>query len=108
MVLAAGTSIGQMFEAGMLICFGISWPIDILKTVRVRRIEGKSLAFMAIIAVGYCSGIVAKFHRAAESGSKLDAVTWLYAMNLVFVIVDLILTIRLRAAAAPKIASIDP
>ncbi len=107
-MLAAGASIGQIFEAGMLICFGISWPIDILKTVRVRRTEGKSLAFMAIIAIGYCSGIVAKFHRAAENGSRLEAVIWLYAINLLLVIVDLIITIYFRSAAAPEIASIDP
>ena len=44
---------GQFLEALMMICFGLAWPTDIYKTLRVRRVEGKSLGFMAVVLVGY-------------------------------------------------------
>ena len=62
-MIAQSLAAGELLEAAMLICFGISWPIDIIKAIRTKRIEGKSLAFMAIIAVGYCCGVAGKFSR---------------------------------------------
>ncbi len=83
-------------EAGMLICFGISWPVDILKSIRVKRTEGKSLAFMVLVFVGYLSGLSAKFLRTGENDQMLEAVTWLYLLNAIFVAIDIFLFLRLR------------
>ena len=33
----------QVFEMIMLICFGLSWPFNITKSVRSRTAKGKSL-----------------------------------------------------------------
>lgn len=75
----------SVFEAIMLICFGISWPMSILKSVRTKVVTGKSPVFMAIVCVGYASGVVHKlvYH--------LDPIIVLYVMNMVFVAVDLYL-----------------
>ena len=50
----------QFFEALMVICFGISWPMNIIKSLKTRTAKGKSLLFLLFILVGYVFGISAK------------------------------------------------
>jgi hypothetical protein len=76
------------FEALMLICFGVSWPVSIAKSVRTKLVSGKSPAFMTIVCVGYLSGLV---HKALFSR---DWIIVLYAANLIMVIIDLMLYYR--------------
>ncbi len=78
----------SVFEVMMLVCFGLSWPISIAKALRTRRVEGKSPLFMAVICVGYLSGIL---HKLLFS---LDWVIALYALNLLMVATDLFLYYR--------------
>lgn len=75
----------SFFEAAMLICFGISWPISIAKSVRTKVVSGKSPLFMAILCLGYASGLI---HKCLYS---LDWITALYALNLCMVALDLTL-----------------
>ena len=37
-------NIVHVLEAGMLVCFGISWPFNIAKSLRSRTAKGKSVA----------------------------------------------------------------
>ena len=46
------------FEALMLICFGLAWPLSIYKTWEMKTSKGKSLFFLAVILIGYISGIL--------------------------------------------------
>ena len=89
MILAQAATMVGVLEAAMLICFGISWPVDILKCLRTRRTEGKSLAFMSIILFGYICGIGAKISKASLKGEQIETVTILYVLNLVLVAVDI-------------------
>ena len=75
----------SFFEAAMLLCFGVSWPISIAKALRTRVVVGKSPVFMGIICVGYLSGVI---HKLLHS---LDWVIALYALNFCLVAVDLAL-----------------
>lgn len=78
----------SIFEAVMLLCFGLSWPISIAKSLRTKVVAGKSPLFMAILCLGYISGIVHKVLHA------FDWITTLYALNLVMVFIDLCLYYR--------------
>jgi len=78
----------SIFEVLMLICFGLSWPVSIGKTVRTKVVAGKSPVFMSIIIAGYASGI---FHKVFYS---FDWVIWLYVINLVLVAIDMCLYFR--------------
>jgi hypothetical protein len=69
----------------MLICFGISWPVSILKAIRTRVVKGKSPLFMAIVCTGYLSGII---HKLLFSQ---DWLVTLYALNFLMVATDLFL-----------------
>lgn len=81
------------FEAGMLICFGISWPMSIAKSLRTKHVAGKSPLFMGIVDLGYVSGILHKiFYRP-------DWVIWLYVLNFAMVSFDLFLYFRYSAKA---------
>lgn len=102
--MIAETSMGQAFEALMLICFGVSWPVAILKTWWSKRTEGKSCGFLVLIFAGYLSGIVAKFVRGAAADQWPEPVTLLYALNAALVLLDLVLVLKYRAAAKIRIA----
>ncbi|MDP8268395.1 MAG: hypothetical protein P9L97_06670 [Candidatus Tenebribacter davisii] len=78
----------SIFEAIMLICFGLSWPISITKAVRTKIVSGKSPLFMMVICFGYICGIIHKVTCA------MDWVIVLYAFNMMLVIVDIILYYR--------------
>jgi len=75
----------SIFEIGMLVCFGVSWPISIAKTLKTKVVTGKSVLFLVIIILGYVCGII---HKLLYSP---DFVIYLYAVNLVLVTVDLML-----------------
>ncbi len=98
-MMTAFMTAGQVLEAGMLVCFGVSWPVDILKTLTTRRTEGKSVAFMTLIFLGYLFGLGAKLVRAAGAGWVPEAVTALYAVNAVLIAVDIAVTLRFRRLA---------
>jgi lipopolysaccharide export LptBFGC system permease protein LptF len=86
----------QVFEGAMLICFGLGWPVAILKTLRVKRVEGKSLPFLVLIFCGYLAGIVSKLFRLHAHG-YLEPVTALYVLNAVMVGIEVLLYMRYRA-----------
>ena len=74
-----------MFEAIMLICFGISWPVSIAKSLHTKNVVGKSPLFMIILCVGYTSGIINKLVY------SYDWIISLYILNLILVSIDLML-----------------
>lgn len=78
----------SVFEAMMLICFGVSWPVSIAKSVRTKIVSGKSPLFMGIVCFGYLSGLMHKMFYC------FDWVTALYAANLIMVATDLSLYFR--------------
>jgi hypothetical protein len=92
-------TVAQALEAGMLLCFGVAWPVDIYKTLRTRQVAGKSIGFMLIVLLGYVCGMAAKFYRASQ-GEPPETVTWLYALNAVLVSVDILVYLRFRRAVA--------
>ena len=89
----------QLLEAGMLLCFGISWPIDILKTLRTRVTAGKSVGFMSMVLVGYCLGMSAKLISACQADRFVEPVFTMYALNAVFVAADIALYVKYSRAA---------
>ncbi len=50
----------SIMEMLMLICFGLSWPINIAKAWKARSTKGISVLFYCFILLGYLVGIAAK------------------------------------------------
>ena len=72
----------KIFELGMLVLFGISWPVSIYKSYKARAVGSKSVIFLFAVIVGYISGIINKFING------LDYVTVFYFINLIMVSID--------------------
>ncbi|NNM53338.1 MAG: hypothetical protein HKM05_01265 [Spirochaetales bacterium] len=83
----------SIFEALMLLCFGISWPFSLWKSWKSRQNGSKSLIFLVLVFVGYLAGITNKILN------HPDWVLALYVLNAVLVAADLILFFRNRALA---------
>ena len=76
----------SVFEAIMLLCFGASWPMSIVKTIKAKNPAGKSLLFLYLVLLGYISGCLHKYFY------SWDPIFWLYAVNGMMVATDIILT----------------
>ncbi len=81
----------KLFEAGMLLCFGAAWPMNIIKSLRSRTAGGKSVMFQWAILIGYICGIINKLINGA------DIVLALYILNFLMVATDTVLIYRNRA-----------
>ena len=79
----------QMFEVIMLLCFGVSWPFNIVKSLRSRTAKGKSVFFEICIITGYLFGLAGKF-----ISGNITYVVAFYILDVAMVSVDLALTIR--------------
>ena len=53
-------NLASFLEMLMLICFGVSWPINIAKAWKARSTKGISVLFYGFILLGYLVGIAAK------------------------------------------------
>ncbi|WP_163194519.1 hypothetical protein [Clostridium thermarum] len=79
----------QLFEAAMVISFGISWPASIVKTYTSRTAKGKSLFFLCMIIFGYGCGIISKL-----ISGKITYVFIFYVLNFIMVSIDMLLYFR--------------
>lgn len=75
----------SIFEAGMMICFGASWPFQVAKTYKTKQVKGKSILFLWLVELGYVLGMI---HKALYSW---DIVFFLYLLNFVLVGADMVL-----------------
>ncbi len=80
---------GHLFEALMLVCFGFSWPLNVIKAYKARTAKGTSLAFIFLIITGYIAGITAKFIN-----HQFNYVLVVYFLNLAIVMVNVFVYIR--------------
>ena len=80
----------ELFEIIMIVCFGMSWPMNVIKSWRARTAKGKSLPFLLLIITGYVFGIIGKL----VGGNFKWYVLFFYVLNLVMVLTDLILYFR--------------
>ena len=80
---------GEIFEAAMVICFGLSWPLSVHKSWKSKTTKGKSLLFEVFIWIGYVCGIAGKVMT-----HNITYVFIFYILNIVMVSVDLVLYAR--------------
>lgn len=89
----------EILEIVMIVSFGASWPLNVMKSYKARTTKGKSLSFLCLIFFGYIAGILSKFMNPtymAAFGEKWY-VLFFYVLNLLMVGIDLILYFRNRA-----------
>lgn len=81
----------NVLETIMIVSFGISWPLSIIRSYRSRSTKGKSLLFMCMIAFGYICGIFSKI-----LSHNFNLAFWFYFPNVILVCTDIGLYFRNR------------
>jgi len=76
-------------ETMMLVCFGLSWPMNLSKAYNARTTKGSSLPFILLITLGYLCGITAKLLT-----GKINYVFAAYIINLVIVLLNIVVYFR--------------
>ena len=82
-------NLAHLLEAGMLVCFGFSWPLNVVKAYRAKTARGTSLAFIILIITGYIAGISAKI-----IDNQFNYVLGVYFLNLAIVSANVFVYIR--------------
>ena len=88
----------EILEVIMIVCFGISWPFNVVRSYKARTAKGKSPVFLCLIILGYIAGITSKFMNEAYMSAIEEKwyVLFFYFLNLVMVSADLVLYFRNR------------
>ena len=80
---------GSILETLMLVCFGFSWPLNVIKAYRAKTAKGTSLPFVLLIITGYIAGITAKI-----LSGQINYVLIAYILNLAIVSLNVIVYFR--------------
>lgn len=80
---------GSILETVMLICFGFSWPLNVIKAYKAKTAKGTSLPFILLIITGYIAGIAAKVIT-----GQINYVLIAYIVNLAIVSLNIAIYFR--------------
>ena len=86
----------EILEIVMVVSFGASWPLNVMKSYKARTAKGKSLSFLCLIFFGYIAGIASKLINDVYMATFSEKwyVLFFYVLNMLMVGVDLCLYIR--------------
>jgi len=80
---------GSILETVMLVCFGFSWPLNVMKAYKAKTAKGTSLPFILLIITGYIAGISAKI-----ISGQINYVLIAYMVNLAIVSLNIVVYFR--------------
>ena len=97
----------EILEITMIVSFGASWPLNVMKSWKARTTKGKSLPFLLLILFGYVAGIASKLINASYMADFANKwyVLFFYVLNFVMVGIDLLLYVR--NARLDKLAALE-
>lgn len=86
----------EILEIIMIVSFGASWPMNVMKSYKARTTKGKSLAFLCLILFGYVAGIASKFMNEAYMAAFAEKwyVLFFYVLNFIMVFTDFCIYFR--------------
>lgn len=80
---------GSILETVMLVCFGFSWPLNVIKAYKAKTARETSLPFILLIITGYIAGIAAKIIT-----GQINYVLIAYIVNLAIVSLNILIYFR--------------
>ena len=86
----------EILEIIMILSFGFSWPMNVIKSYKARTKKGKSISFLLLIFFGYIAGIASKFTNEAYMAAFSEKwyVLFFYFLNIFMVSADIVLYFR--------------
>ncbi len=90
------SAFATVFEIIMVVCFGASWPLNIVRAYRSKTTKGTSLSFLFLIETGYVAGIISKLLTIIGVGlSWLGYVAFsFYILNFLMVFIGILIYFR--------------
>lgn len=98
-------TIASIMEALMVLCFGLSWPLNISKAWKARSTKGMSLPFYFLIWIGYVFANIGKLISihyyvsvAGTASTWTEVVKWyvmfFYVVNLIMLTIGILIYFR--------------
>ncbi len=86
----------ELLEILMIVSFGLSWPLNVIKSYKARTTKGKSLFFLLLVFFGYIAGISSKLVNVDYMANFQDKwyVLFFYVINFVMVGADIVMYFR--------------
>ncbi len=81
----------NVLEVLMVVCFGISWPLNIRKLMKAKTAKGTSVMFYFFIWIGYLFGLGSKAIKAVHGVATPAYVWFFYSLNTVMVSIGILL-----------------
>ena len=93
---------GAILETMMLLCFGFSWPLNVIKAYKAKTAKGTSLPFILLIITGYVAGISAKL-----ISGQINYVLIAYVLNLAIVFINVLVYFRNVSLDKKQLAGLE-
>ena len=96
-------TLASVMETLMVICFGLSWPLNIAKAWKARTAKGTSVLFYFFIWIGYVFAMIGKGRLIALNAPQPWYVTvkwyvmFFYVLNTLMVTGGILIYFRNRA-----------
>ncbi len=84
----------DFFEVLMIVCFGFSWPFNIMKLYKSRTAKNTSVQFYFLIWIGYIFGLISKGMKVSAGGHVAGYVWFFYCLNTLMLTIGIILYYR--------------
>ncbi len=84
----------DVLEMIMMICFGLSWPINIRKAWVGRTAKGISVMFYGFIVFGYVVGLLSKYIKLRQGIHTPLYVWFFYVLNMLMVATGIVIYFR--------------
>ena len=100
--------ISTIMETIMIICFGLSWPLNITRAWKARTAKGTSILFYSFIWVGYVCAIIGKIALIVANAPQPWYVTvkwyvlFFYVLNTLMVTCGILIYFRNKALDKKK------
>ena len=96
-------TLASVMEMLMVVCFGLSWPLNIAKAWKARTAKGTSVLFYFFIWIGYIFAMIGKSRVIALNAPQPWYVTvkwyvmFFYVLNILMVSCGILIYFRNRA-----------
>lgn len=81
--------LSDIFESMMILVFGLSWPINVIKSYKGRTAKGKTALFDYLVLFGYSCGVISKI-----LSHNYNLAFYFYFPNICMIIADTVIFYR--------------
>ncbi|MDD3238481.1 MAG: hypothetical protein PHW47_00030 [Lachnospira sp.] len=106
-------TVANIMEMMMVVCFGISWPLNIAKAWKAKTAKGTSVLFYFFIWIGYVFAFIGKFVMISMHSEQAWYVTvpwyvmFFYVVNIAMVSCGIVIYYRNKMLDSQTVKVMD-